>query len=92
MAVAMGDPDGVDALIGLVRPLAAGDQVTFGLPRVAALVLADVDQVSRRTYLLSSWLTDIRDAAIAGGAQAAWQRHVDALVVAGDRSLAPYSE
>ena len=92
MAVAMGDPDGVDALIGLVRPLAVGDQVTFGLPRVAALVLADVDQVSRRTYLLSSWLTDIRDAAIAGGAQAEWQRLVDALVVAGDRSLAPYSE
>ena len=92
MSVAMGDPDGVDALIGLVRPLAVGDQVAFGLPRVAALVLADVDQVSRRTYLLSSWLTDIRDAAIVGGAQAEWQRLVDALVVAGDRSLAPYSE
>lgn len=92
MSVAMGDPDGVDALIGLVRPLAVEDQVAFGLPRVSALVLADVDQVSRRTYLLSSWLTDIRDAAIAGGALAEWQRLVDALVVAGDRSLAPYSE
>ena len=92
MSLAMGDPDCVDAHIALVRPLDIGDQVAFGLPRIAALVLADVDHVSRRTYLLSSWLTDIRDAAIAGGAQAEWQRLVDALVVAGDRSLAPYSD
>lgn len=92
MSLAMGDPECVDALIGLVRPLDVGDQVAFGLPRVAALARSDVDHVSRRAYLLLSWLTDIRDAAIAAGARAEWQRLVDALVVAGDRSLAPYSE
>ena len=92
MSVALGDSDCVDAFIGLVRLLDVGDQVAFGLPRVAALVLSDADHVSRRTYLLSSWLTDIRDAAIAGGASAEWQQLVDALVVAGDRSLAPYSD
>ena len=76
----------------IVNVFAVRDQVAFGLPRVAALVLADVDQVFRRTYLLSSWLKGNRDAAIAAGAQAERQRLVDALIVAGDRSLAPYSE
>ena len=41
---------------------------------------ADVDHVSRRTYLLSSWLTDIRDAASPVARRAEWQRLVDALV------------
>ena len=92
VAIAAGDPEGVDAMIGLVRTLGEQDQVAFGLPRVATLVLRDVDAVARRSFLLSQWLKDIRAAAAEGGAQALWQQLVDALVVAGDRSLAPYSE
>jgi hypothetical protein len=92
LSVAAGDSECVDAFIGLVLTLPVDDQVGFGLPRVKTLVQRDVDGVARRSFLLSRWLRDIREATVDEGAQSAWQELVDALVVAGDRTLAPYSE
>jgi hypothetical protein len=59
---------------------------------VARLVLADPNRVANRTYLLSSWLIEVRQASSDTGLLSDWQRIVDALVVAGASRLAPYSE
>jgi hypothetical protein len=90
--LSVGDPDCVDALVGLLRTLPLADQIAFGLPRASTLVRADVKAVVRRSFLLSSWLIEIREIAVAGAARPIWQRLVDELVVAGDRTLAPYSD
>ena len=90
--VATGEPQCVDAMISLVRGLPDGDQLTFGLSRVAALVQADAEGTSRGSYLLAAWLKELRSAAADAGALPAWQDLVDALVVAGNTALAPYSD
>jgi hypothetical protein len=59
---------------------------------VASLVLADPSRVANRTFLLSSWLIEVRQAASDAGLLSDWQRVVDALVVADVSRLAPYSE
>jgi hypothetical protein len=56
------------------------------------LVLPNPDDVAHRSYLLSSWLIEIRSAAADAGLLNDWQRVVDALVVAGVSKLTPYSE
>jgi hypothetical protein len=92
IAVGAGDSGCVDALVELVGTLPPDDQMRFGLPRVAALVTPAVEDVARRSFLLSTWLKDTRQAAVDAGVEPAWQQLVDALVVAGDQGLAPYSE
>ena len=92
LPVAAGESQCVDAMISLVRRLPEEDQVTFGLSRVATLVQADVEAASRRSYLLAEWLKELRSAAGDAGALPAWQELVDALVVAGNTTLAPYSD
>ena len=92
LPLAQGNPTCVDHLIGFLRPLAPEDQARVGLPWVASLVLADPGRVANRTFLLSSWLIEIRQAASDAGLLSDWQRVVDALVVAGVSRLAPYSE
>ncbi|MEU9136915.1 hypothetical protein AB0D33_13255 [Streptomyces sp. NPDC048404] len=82
----------VDQLIGFIKPLPAEEQVHIGLPWAANLVLANPSQVSNRTYLLTSWLIELRQTVADAGMPADWQRVVDALVVAGVSRLAPYSE
>jgi len=62
------------------------------LPWIAKLALPAPDRVANRTFLLSSWLIEIRSAALDADLLADWQRIVDALVVAGVIRLAPYSE
>ena len=89
---AQGNAACVDHLIGFLRPLALKDQVRVGLPWVASLVLPDPGRVANRTFLLSSWLIEAREAASDLGVLSDWQRVVDALVVAGASRLAPYSE
>lgn len=89
---ARGDATCIDHLISSVRTLAAADQVRLGLPWVADLVPANPDHVARRSYLLSTWLIEVRPAVTDAASLATWQRVVDALVVAGDSKLAPYSE
>jgi hypothetical protein len=90
--LAQGDPTCVDQLISFVAALALEEQARYALPWVASLVLVSPDRIANRTFLLSSWLIEIRSAASDAGLLAEWQRLVDALVVAGVTRLAPYSE
>jgi hypothetical protein len=92
LPVAVGNPSCVDHLISFLSPLARDQQVRSGLPWVSALVLPDPDSVAGRSFLLSAWLIETRAAATDQGLLPAWQRVVDALVVAGVTRLAPYSE
>jgi hypothetical protein len=92
LPLAQGDPTCVDHLIGFVRPLPPEDQARTGLPWIARLVLASPGGVANRTFLLSTWLVEIRQPAADADLLSDWQRVVDALVVAGVARLAPYSE
>ena len=92
LPLAQGDPTCVDHLIGFLRPLPPEDQARTGLPWIARLVLASPGRVANRTFLLSTWLVEIRQPASDAGLLPDWQRVVDALVVAGVARLAPYSE
>jgi hypothetical protein len=92
LSVALGHPTCVDHVISFVGAVNPTDQVRLGLPWVAALVLPDPSRIANRTFLLSSWLIEIRSAAEEAGLLPDWQRVVDALVVAGVSRLAPYSE
>ena len=89
---AAGIPECVDQLVSFLRALTTEDQARTGLPWVAELVLAGPEQSANRTYTLTEWLIEIRAAAADAGLSAEWQQVVDALVVAGVRTLAPYSE
>ncbi|MEJ7786073.1 MAG: hypothetical protein WKF96_14810 [Solirubrobacteraceae bacterium] len=92
LPVAAGEPHCVDSMIGLVRTLPADDQVTFGLPRIATLVMGNPEAIVRGSYLLTEWLKNVRSAAVDENALSVWQEVVDALVVAGNTALAPYSD
>ena len=92
LPLAEGNASCVDNLIGFVRPLALDDQVRLGLPWVAALVLPDPARIANHSFLVSSWLIEVRQAASDLGLFLIWQRVVDGLVVAGASQLAPYSE
>lgn len=92
LVVAAGRPRCLDSLVGLVQTLSPAEQATIGLPWVATVVLADVNAIVDRSHLLAEWLTAIRSPAADAGALGSWQQVVDALVVAGDTNLAPYSE
>jgi hypothetical protein len=72
--------------------LAPAAQVRLALSWVSALLLPDASRIANRTFLLTTWLIEIRSAAVDADALAQWQRIVDALVVAGVSRLAPYSE
>ncbi|MBT1194051.1 ATP-binding protein [Rhodococcoides kroppenstedtii] len=82
----------VDQLITFVRVSAQDDQIRLGLPWVSDLVTEHVEHVARESYLLSDWLVELRPAIFDAASLASWQRLVDALVVAGDSTLAPYSD
>ena len=92
LAPAMGNATCVDQLIGFVRLLKPDDQVRVGLPWVAKIVLADPASVAGRTYMLATWLIETRSAVVEARLLAKWQEIVDAMVVAGDSRLAPYSD
>ncbi len=89
---AAGNATCVDQLIGFVRGLEPDEQVRVGLPWVAKLVEADPNRIAGRTYTLVTWLIEIRATAVDAGLLTIWQQVVDALVVAGDVRLAPYSD
>ena len=91
--VAGGKPACVDTLVRFVASsLTATEQARIGVPWVARAVLTDPRAVAGRCYSLTNWLVEIRTAADEAGLSSDWQRTVDALVVAGDTRLAPYSE
>ena len=81
LPLAQGDPTCVDHLIGFLRPLPPDDQARVGLPWIARLVLASPGRVANRTFLLSTWLVEIRQPASDADLLPDWQRVVDALVV-----------
>ena len=92
LAAAAGRAICVDQLIIFLGVLAPEEQVRAGLPWVATLVLKDPARIAGRTYMLPTWLIEMRSAAVDVGLLASWQEIVDALVVAGVTRLAPYSE
>ena len=92
LAAAAGRAICVDQLIIFLGVLAPEDQVRAGLPWVATLVLKDPARIAGRSYMLPTWLIEMRSAAVDAGLLASWQEIVDALVVAGVTRLAPYSE
>ena len=92
LPIAEGHPPCVDNLINFLAALTPTDQVLIGLKWVASLVLPAPNLIANRTFLLSSWLIQIRTATTSAGALTQWQRIVDALVVAGESRLAAYSE
>lgn len=90
---ALGQPECVDSLIGLLlTSLPLRDQARLGLSWISTIALADVDAAATRSWLIAPWLIDIRAAATDIGSGPIWQALVDALVVAGQNRLAPYSE
>ena len=82
----------VDRLICFVRTLGPDDQVRLGLPWVTKLVEADPIRIARGTYMLPTWLIEMRSVAVDAGLLTGWQQVVDDLVVAGAARLAPYSD
>jgi biotin operon repressor len=93
LGVAAGKPTCVDNLVRFVASsLPTDEQTRLGLPWVAAAALADPMAVASRCYSLAQWLIEIRTAAQVAGLSSNWQQIVDALVVAGDSRLAPYSD
>ncbi len=92
LAPAAGNATCIDRLIWFVRALGPDDQVRVGLPWVAKLVVADPVRIARGTYMLPTWLIEMRSVAVDAGLLASWQQVVDVLVVAGVAQLAPYSD
>ena len=92
LVTAAGRPYCVEHLIHFLRVLTPEDQVRTGLPWVSKLVSTDLDHTAGRAPTLSTWLIEVRSVADHAGLLASWQDVVDALVVAGVRQLAPYSE
>ncbi|MFK4089865.1 hypothetical protein ACI2LF_37490 [Kribbella sp. NPDC020789] len=93
LGIAGGKPTCVDSLVRfLASSLPAAEQARLGVPWVAQAVLQDPGAVANHCYSLTSWLVEIRTSADATDVLSDWQRTVDALVVAGDTRLAPYSE
>ena len=92
LATAQGSSTCIDQLISFMAGLPIQDQARVGLPWVAKLVLCDPGRVANRSFLIASWLIENREAASDADLLPVWQRVVDALVVAGQSRLAPYSE
>ena len=89
---AAGNPECADQLVSFLGSLAPEDQAKTALPWVATLALADPGRIASRSRSLSTWLIGLRPAAVQDGSDGVWQQIVDALVVAGVTSLAPYSD
>ena len=82
----------VDHLIRFLRVLTPEEQARTGLSWVSTLVSADPEHAAGHAISLSTWLIESRSVAEDTGLLASWQEVVDAVVVAGVRQLAPYSE
>ena len=91
LAVAAGDANCVDQLIGFLEVLAPEDQARIGFPWVAELALANPGNVAKGSWLLPTWLIDTRSDVADAGLSDKWQHVVDALVVEGVTQLARYS-
>lgn len=91
VALARGRWECVDDLIFVIRRLERPDQVVRGLQWVHDMCVVDGKTEVTRSWGIAEWLIDIQPDAENLGHGDAWQRLVDALVVAGNEKLAPYS-
>jgi hypothetical protein len=91
LPIARGEAKSVDALIGILRKLPEEAQVTRGVRWVSGLCIQDERVTVNQSWLLNSWLKEIRRTAEEIGELDEWQMLVDSLVVAGNEGLAPYS-
>ncbi len=91
VAVARGRWECVDDLIFVIRRLERSDQVGRGIRWVHDMCVVDGKTAITRSWGIAEWLIDIQTDAENLGHGDAWQRLVDALVVAGNEKLAPYS-
>ena len=91
LPLARGNITCIDQLVNFLIPMHIVERIRTGLPWLADLVLAQPDRVAQRTYLLVDWLIEAQPVARDGGVLDVWQQIVDALVVAGETRLAPYS-
>jgi hypothetical protein len=81
----------VDALIGFIARLTEAEQITRGIPWVTSTCVKDGIVLVKESHGLAGWLKQTRLPAELHGHGEAWQRLVDALVVAGNTELAPFS-
>jgi hypothetical protein len=91
LLVARGEIWCLNPLIRLIGRRPTADQVTTGLGWVETLCLRDDEVLVSGTALSDDWLIGIRTAAEEHGHLEHWQSLVDAMVVAGNSALAPYS-
>ncbi len=86
---AAGDPEGVDALVGLLRTAAPIEQARLGLPWVTVLIGDRPGLIANRTWQLCDWFANLRDANVLDqSTRPQYQALVDALAAAGDRRAA----
>ncbi|MCC3276560.1 hypothetical protein LJ753_11840 [Arthrobacter sp. zg-Y20] len=81
----------VDALIRILRKLPLSEQVTHGLAWITELCTRDGLIIVKQTWYSNEWLKEIRNTADEFSKLEDWQALVDAMVVAGNEGLAPYS-
>lgn len=81
----------VDALLGFIARLHEAQQLTRGIQWVANACTRDGTVHVHESHSLATWLKQIRLPAELNGQGPAWQQLVDALVVAGNSELAPFS-
>lgn len=81
----------VDALIRILRRMPMPDQVVRGLAWMSELCVQDNRATVKQTWTSDEWLKEVRSAAEEHGLLDQWQMLVDAMVVAGNEGLAPYS-
>jgi len=91
LAIAKGNVMCVDALIRILRKLPESQQTTNGLTWVSELCIQEGRVTVTRSTASNEWLKEVRIIAEEHGRLPQWQALVDALVVAGNTELAPYS-
>lgn len=91
LLVARGQAWCLDTLVRFIGRRPIHDQVTPGLGWVETLSLRDGEVLVSGTAMSNDWLIGIRSAAEQRGHLERWQSLVDAMVVAGNSPLAPYS-
>lgn len=81
----------VDALIGVLRKLPLTKQATLGLDWITELCTRRGQIVVKQSWHSNDWLSEVHSTAEDIGLLDKWQKLVDAMVVAGNEGLAPYS-
>ncbi|MFD8715023.1 hypothetical protein ACFV07_31830 [Streptomyces anulatus] len=91
LPAARGEAMPLDALIRILRKLPEETQATRGVRWVSGVCVQEGRVTVKRSRLSDDWLKEIRGTAEELDELGDWQMLVDALVVAGNKGLAPYS-